>query len=772
MLAQQFLNFHKSKIKNRRCEEWLVFYRCDGDMKIFGFLKDDKPTLGPPNQALESQRTRRSERSGKMGTDAPVAKKADSDDRADFIGIARGISSGEVEDLESLRAASTSAKREDDLPSGNAINVIPESFTGDASLSGNFQAHEDLGSPGAAAASAKREDRGESTVIESVSAKTQEIVLDEDDELKELLQKARRLDRVSSRMSSAEIMLRKGLISREQLEEIIEKRGNTKGYLHQIIADMGLVPKKQILEVAADSWGVKHVDLEEAEDIDPEVIRMIPESKARRNLSVPVYKTETRLSVAMANPMDIFAADDIRISLRSTGLNFEIEPLLAFPKDIERKLEGAYGATADAMVQELIEGLQEDDIFLEVLEEKEESDEELVEAARQGPIVNLVRAILLEAVRQSASDIHIEPYEKKSVLRYRVDGKLREVPTIPLPRSRHAAIVSRIKIMAGCNIAERRLPQDGRIRFQAGGRDFDLRVSVVPTPSFGEAVCMRLTDRSEATLSLSQLGFLPESLKLFQHAIEQPYGLILVTGPTGSGKSTTLYSALNSINTPDVKILTAENPVERDLNGAVQVQTKSEIDLNFADILRAFLRHDPDIIMVGEIRDEETAKISIEAALTGHRVFATLHTNDAASAIIRLNEMGINEFLLASSVQLSMAQRLVQKICEKCKRPVPPTSTVLRRMEAAGVNTENLQIYQGAGCNACGGTGLKGRTGIHELLYIDDDVRQLILKGSASHEIRGAARKNGMRSLQEDGLTKVAQGITTFEEIMRATMDI
>jgi len=596
-----------------------------------------------------------------------------------------------------------------------------------------------------------------------------------DQDLRELLQMARNLDKVASKTSCAEIMLKKGLISREQLRKVIEQQEDTKVYFHQVIADMKLVPKEKILEAAAEGWDVKYIDLEN-EDIDLEIIKMIPKSKAQRNLSIPVYKNETKLSVAMANPLDIFAADDIKISLHSTGLDFIIEPLLAFPKDIQRKLEEAYGIT-DAIVQEMLEGIQDDDISLEP--SSDESGEEIdiarsEAAAREGPIISLVNAILLEAVRQGATDIHIEPFEKKSLLRYRVDSRLREVPRIPsLPKSRHDAVVSRIKIMGGCDIAERRLPQDGRIKLKAAGKEYDLRVSILPTSDFGEAVVMRVTDKSSTNLSLEQLGFSSKNLEMFQNAIEQPYGLILVTGPTGSGKTTTLYSAINTINTPEVKILTAENPVERGLDGAVQVQTKPEIDLDFATILRGFLRHDPDVIMVGEIRDEETAKIAVEAALTGHLVFSTLHTNDAASSIIRLCEMGINEFLLASSIQLAMAQRLVRRICEKCKRQIAPTGRMLRELEVCGIDTANLQLYRGVGCNACGGIGLKGMTAIHELLYVDEDIKQLILKGDFSApQIRKLARKKGMRTLREDGMEKVAKGITTYEEVVLKTMDV
>lgn len=597
-----------------------------------------------------------------------------------------------------------------------------------------------------------------------------------DDDLKELLQKARLLDKVSSKTSCAEIMLRKGLINQDQLRKIIKEQGETTGYFHQILADAKLVSRDKILQAAAEGWGVSgHINLAATENIDTEVVRLISESKARRSLSIPVYKTGAKLSVAMADPLDIFAADEIKISLRAKGFDFEIEPLLAFPKDIEKKLEEIYGVT-DAIVQGLLDEIQDDNILVESPDEEQDDEFDIarsVEAAQKGPIISLVNAILLNAVKMGATDIHIEPFRRKSVIRFRIDSRLREIPKIPLPKSRHAAVISRIKIMAGCDIAERRLPQDGRVQFKAAGREYEVRVSIVPTANFGESVVLRIADRRSTELSLEQLGFSLRNLRLFQEVINRPYGLILVTGPTGSGKTTTLYSALNTINTPEIKILTVENPVERSLEGAIQVQVKPEIKLDFATALKYFLRHDPDVIMIGEIRDKETATTAIEASLTGHLVFATLHTNDAPSSIIRLNEMGINEFLLASSVQMAMAQRLIRKVCEKCKRPVAPTGRILRELKLCNVDTGNLQLYRGVGCDACGGTGLKDMTAIHEVFQVDDDIIKLILKGDFSApQIRELARAKGMRTIREDGMERVAKGITTFEEVILKTTDI
>lgn len=592
--------------------------------------------------------------------------------------------------------------------------------------------------------------------------------------LEELLQKARQLDKVSSKKSCAEIMLRKGLITQDDLVEILKKQGSTKSYSHQVFADMDLVPREKVLEVAAEGWSIpRYIDLVKEDNIDAEIIKMIPETKARRSLCIPVYKTESRLSVAMADPLDIFAADDIKISLKTTGLDFEIEALLAFPEDIKKKLEELYGL-GDTIVQDILDEIQDqDEIHLESAEEEEEDQDiaRSLEMAKRGPIITLVNAIIIDAVKQGASDIHIEPFRKKSLLRFRIDTRLVEVPNIPLPKARHNAIVSRIKIMSHCDISERRMPQDGRIHLKAGGKEYDLRVSIVPSPH-GESVVMRLSDASATGYSLEDLGFLPRNLKLFQNAIEQPYGLILVTGPTGSGKTTTLYSALNTINSPEIKILTVENPIERNLDGAIQVQTKPEIGLGFGAVLKYFLRHDPDVVMVGEIRDGETATTSVEAALTGHMVFSTLHTNDAAGSIIRLNELGINEFLLASSIQLAQAQRLVRRICEKCKRPVAPTGSMLNEMERCGVDTSNLELYEGSGCDSCRGKGYKGMTALHELLPIGNDIRQIILSGNFSGpQIQEIAKANGMKTLREDGMEKVSKGVTTFEEVILKTMN-
>ncbi|MBM3211813.1 hypothetical protein FJZ33_06330, partial [Candidatus Poribacteria bacterium] len=408
------------------------------------------------------------------------------------------------------------------------------------------------------------------------------------DDLKELLRRARRIDKISSRTSCAEIIFNKRLISKEQLRKAIKIQEESGGYFHQVLADMAIIPKKSILEIAAEGWGIGgYLDLLETRNVDPEVVKLIPESKARQILGIPVFINETRLSVAMANPLDIFIVDDIKRILRMKGLDYEIDTLLALPKDIEKKLEEIYGLN-DEFVHSILEEIQGDNITVESVEEVEQEDDfdiaRSLEAAQKGPVINLVNAIFLNAVKMSATDIHIEPFRKRTVLRFRIDGSMQEIPKIPIPKARHAAVASRIKIMAGCDISERRLPQDGRIQFTAAGKEYDVRVSVIPTASFGESIVMRIADRGSTSLSLTQLGFSTGNLKIFEDAISKPHGIILVTGPTGSGKTTTLYSALNTINKPEIKILTVENPVERHLEGAVQIQVKSEIGLDFAAV--------------------------------------------------------------------------------------------------------------------------------------------------------------------------------------------
>lgn len=560
------------------------------------------------------------------------------------------------------------------------------------------------------------------------------------------------------------------LITDEQLEKAIAEAEENDKYLHQVLVDMHLIDSTSILELGAKEWEIDYIELLD-EEIDVETVKIFPEAMARRIVAIPIGKTEDSLAVAMADPLDLFVLREIKIRVRP---HFEVQPILALPDDIEKKLDEVYEKETQEEIYSWLDGAEDKEIKeIEQFTSDAEEDEgeinltqEAMEEAQQSYIISLVWKIIVEAVKEGASDIHIEPFSRETALRYRIDGDLQY--RTPIPKVMHNAVVSRIKILAGANIAERRVPQDGRIGFKIGNKQIELRVSIIPT-SFGESVVMRILDKSSAMMPLSDLGFREENLKLFETAIKQPHGLILVSGPTGSGKSTTLFSALNTIKSPDTKILTVENPVEYDIEGLVQVQTKEEIGLTFAETLRAFLRQDPDVIMVGEMRDEETASIAIRAALTGHLVFSTVHTNDAPSCITRLIDFGIDPFMIADSVQLIMAQRLIHTICKNCKVPIEPTEKITRMLKSYKVDSSNLQLYRGEGCNVCNNGGLKGRTGIHEMMVIDSEIKDLIIKEATAAEIRKVAMKNGMRTLREDGFEKVARGITIPEEVIKIT---
>ncbi|MFQ6041205.1 MAG: GspE/PulE family protein [Candidatus Poribacteria bacterium] len=508
------------------------------------------------------------------------------------------------------------------------------------------------------------------------------------------------------------------------------------------------------------------------EELDLETVKIIPEAMARRIFVIPISRTENTLAVAMADPFDLFALREIEIRTRP---RFKVQPFLTLPGDIERKLNEIYVKESEEEIYSILQDVDDKEVKeIEQYAVDTEGDleidlaDEAKEEAQQSYIISLVWRILIEAIKEGASDIHIEPFYRETILRYRIDGDLQYRQ--PIPKVLHHAVVARIKILAKANIAERRVPQDGRIGLKIGNRKIELRVSIIPT-IFGESVVMRILDKGSVMMPLSDLVFREENLKLFEDAIRKPYGLILVSGPTGSGKSTTLFSALNTIKSPDKKILTVENPVEYNIEGIVQVQTKEEVGFTFAEALRAFLRQDPDVIMVGEMRDQETASIAVRAALTGHLVFSTIHTNDAPSCITRLVDFGVDPFLIADSVQLVIAQRLVHTICKNCKVPIEPTEEVIKLLEANRIDTSNLNLCKGEGCHICH-NGLKGRTGIHELMVIEGEVRDLIIKEATAYEIKAAAMKSGMRTLREDGFEKVARGISAFEEIMKRTQEI
>ena len=568
----------------------------------------------------------------------------------------------------------------------------------------------------------------------------------------------------------ADLFIARKLIEEKVIIPALEEANKTDKSLQQVMVEKNLLDKTIILKVLSEEWRIKAVNLADME-VDMDVVKVIPETTARRHKAAPFAKEENVLFVAMVDPRDFFAVEDIQLR---TG--FEVQPYLALPADITALLDKSYGVTTNATasvtevsVEEIMKGVNagsaEDDITLGKVEE---SLSDVADVSADAPEVEkLVNAIILGALQQKASDIHIEPFEKKLLLRYRVDGNLREA-AFALPFSYRNALMAKIKIMTNqMDITEHRKPQDGRIQVTAKGNPIEFRVNIVPTV-FGEACVMRVLDRSSIKVDMDKMGFLPDTLTSLKQILQSPYGLVLVCGPTGSGKSTTLYGALNSINTPDMKILTAENPVEYNLPGIVQVNVNQEIGFDFAMAMRAFLRQDPDVIMIGEIRDKETAQIAMEAAMTGHLVFSTIHTNDAPSAVARLHEMGAPSFMVSSAVEAVLAQRLVRRICKDCKEPVKQTPEILKIFQDNKIDVSKATFFKGKGCGTCNLTGYKGRVPVHELLVISPDIRRLILTEVASGPIREMAVKQGLRGLFQDGLSKVAMGLTTVEEILAA----
>jgi len=555
-----------------------------------------------------------------------------------------------------------------------------------------------------------------------------------------------------------------GIITQEQLDEALEIQKQYGGKLGQILLQLGYVTEEVLLTFLGKQAGMQFISLQEYGTIPEDVIQSVPESIVRHQGIVPISKKGNTLTIAMSDPFNVFAIDDLKLM---TG--YDINVVIAPEKEIKAAIEKYY--TTKGSIEDVLKDIEKvDDTSLEVVKEKEISTDvlSLEQQGNEAPVIKLVNYILSSAIKSKASDIHIEPYEKTLRVRFRIDGVLHEQQAPP--KKMQAAIVSRIKIMSKLDISEHRLPQDGRIKIKVGDREVDLRVSIVPT-AFGEKVVMRVLDSSALCVDISKLGFEPETMAIFQKNIKAPYGIILVTGPTGSGKSTTLYSTLITVNQPDVNIMTIEDPVEFVVEGINQVNARSDIGLTFSAGLRAFLRQDPDIIMVGEIRDTETAEIAINAALTGHLVFSTLHTNDAPGAVTRLTNMGIEPFLITSTVIMVVAQRLVRKICNQCKEPYEiPVEHVI----PLGVNPEQLRgakkitLYRGRGCENCS-KGYRGRIGIYEVLEMNDEIRELILERAPLHIVRQVARKTGMMTLRESGLRKLLAGITTVEEVLRVT---
>ena len=558
-----------------------------------------------------------------------------------------------------------------------------------------------------------------------------------------------------------ELLIREKVLSLQQLQQAQDEAKRTGKRLGATLARMGLVPDNVLTQLVARQYSLPAINLAEIE-IDPNVIKLIPKEICEKHQVIPVRRQGATLIVAMADPSNIYAIDELKFLTQ-----YNIDPVVASDAAIETALSRYYdkGPDLDAMIG---------DIDVENVDFASTSDDavnvvDLENQAGEAPVVKLCNAILLSAIKKKASDIHVEPYEKYFRVRFRIDGILQEEMRPPLKLRN--AMTSRLKIMASLDIAERRLPQDGRIKLKIGtNREMDFRVSILPT-LFGEKIVMRLLDKGNLQLDMTKLGFEQRPLDDFKKAIKKPYGMVLVTGPTGSGKTTTLYSAMSELNTIDRNISTAEDPVEFNLAGINQVQMHDDIGLNFATALRSFLRQDPNIIMVGEIRDFETAEIAVKAALTGHLVLSTVHTNDAPSTINRMLNMGIEPFLIASSVNLIMAQRLARVVCPKCREPHEVPAQAMMELGVPEDLAKAITAYRGPGCQFCGGTGFRGRTALYEMMAMTDQLRELILSGASAIELKRQAIADGMKTLRQSGIEKVADGVTSIEEVMRVTMN-
>lgn len=549
------------------------------------------------------------------------------------------------------------------------------------------------------------------------------------------------------------------LITDEQLQKALLTQKKEGGRLGSILVKSGFIEEERLLKFLSQQYGVPAVDLSKLQ-VDPALVKLVAPEVVQKYLVIPIKRSGATLSLAMVDPANVHAIDDIKFM---TG--YDVEPWVASEGAVLAAISRFYDS-ANKDLATVLKDIAVTDPDIATIEEEEEDLSKIREAVEDAPVVKLVNVILSEAIKKGASDVHIEPYETNFRIRYRLDGSLYEV--MAPPKKLQAALTSRLKIMASLDIAERRLPQDGRIKLRMEDKQVDLRVSVLPC-LFGEKIVMRILDKSNLTLDLTRLGFEANALEDFMKAISSPYGMVLVTGPTGSGKTTTLYSALNYINTNDVNIMTAEDPVEYNLMGINQVQMKDEIGLNFAAALRSFLRQDPDIVMVGEIRDYETAEIAVKAALTGHLVLSTLHTNDAPSTINRLLNMGIEPFLVASSVILILAQRLVRRICKDCKQIEKNDPPALEKIGFSKEEARSITCYKGKGCNTCSDTGYKGRLALYEVMPVGDEMRELILQGASADEIKKRSVALGMKTLRMSGLAKIANGLTTVEEVVDST---
>ncbi len=554
----------------------------------------------------------------------------------------------------------------------------------------------------------------------------------------------------------SEILIKKGIISEEKLNQALQVQKDKGGSLGDILVSNGVIGQRDLLAILSQELGIPPISLSKYK-IDPEISKFIPKKIAINYQIMPVSKMGNVLTVAMSDPLNVFALDDIK---NVTGM--EISPIITTADDVNAAIEQNYGSAATTAIEDLVK-----ETNIELISMKKDDDGlsyDLKEAAVDTPVVKLTGAIVLDATKARASDILIEPMEDRLRIRYKIDGVFSEAQS--LPRTIQSAMISRIKVMSNLNIAERRLPQDGRIMVTIEGKSVDLRISTLPT-IFGESVVMRVLDRTTVSLSIDEVGMLDDTKKRIRTIIQKPNGIFLATGPTGCGKTTTLYGCMKEINKIEYKVITTEDPVEYDLKGVIQVPINAKIGLTFASSLRHILRQDPDIIMVGEIRDAETAQIAIQASLTGHLVFSTLHTNDASGTITRLIDMGVEPFLVTSTLEAVLAQRLVRKICTFCKEEYTPEPEIIADLGIKPEDIKSHKFYRGAGCVKCNNSGYKGRTGIYELLILNEKIRALVIERAHTALIKNAAIENGMKTLLQDGLEKINAGITSVEEVLK-----
>lgn len=563
---------------------------------------------------------------------------------------------------------------------------------------------------------------------------------------------------VSPKKQVGQILVERGLITEDQIQQALTKQseGEHRKLLGEMVVELGFCTEEQVVEALAEAYDMPYARLE-ARLVDASMIDSLPHEFVETQLVLPLFKVDGVLTVAIHEPANLFLVEEIAQHHQGP-----VQLVAATAHNIQATLQQLLPDSSVFMMDDLLG--QDDPDAIEVMEQGSLDFDDLNDQSDDSPVIKLANYLILSAIQDGASDIHIEPDDGQLRIRYRVDGRLVEKLTPPV--SMHASLVSRIKIMASLDISERRLPQDGAIHIKIKGRPVDLRVSTLPN-KFGEKVVMRIIDTSNVLVSLDKLGFAPETLEAFQRQIHQPHGLLLVTGPTGSGKSTTLYSSLAAINSAEVNICTVEDPIEFNLVGVNQFQVHEKIGFTFAHTLRSLLRQDPDVIMIGEIRDNETARIAVQAALTGHMVFSTLHTNDAPSAVTRLHNLGLEPYLISASLEGALAQRLVRRICPECRQAVEPSERVLRLAERLGGPLST--VYAGSGCSRCRNTGFSGRTGLYEMLVPDDELRDAITAGATLNELRQASRRTGMRTLAMDGFDKIARGITTVEEVLLVT---